>query len=74
MKPESGKMFWMRGPIDSIEEACGEGGCSVLAHSMDCSPGQDGGALVNDDGVVLGVYSKVENVNEEGFYCATMVD
>ena len=45
------------GHLFSDTTVCGK--CAL--YSMDCSPGQDGGALVNkEDGKVVGIYSRSE--------------
>ena len=76
LKPEGHNMFYMEGKIEHIVDACTTGGLCA-AYSMDCSPGQDGGAVVNKvDGCIMGIFSRVENLDEIGdsFYMATFID
>lgn len=49
--------YSMEGAIEHVAE--GDNGL-IVGHSIDCSPGQDGGPLTLKDGTLVGVYSNVE--------------
>lgn len=72
LKPEGFSLFYKQG---EIEHVVGTDFGNVIAYSMDCSPGQDGGAVTNAEGQVVAVYSKPETLDEQGddFYMATVI-
>jgi hypothetical protein len=52
----------------------GEGtGGDVVMFSMDCSAGQDGGALVNKTGQPIAIHTGVASDGSEDFYVAIML-
>lgn len=46
----------------------------IAAHSIDCSPGQDGGPLTMKDGTVVGVYSNVEEFGNDSYYMVSVIN
>jgi V8-like Glu-specific endopeptidase len=65
--------YSMAGQVEMVE-AESDGKHLYAAHSIDCSPGQDGGPLTLKDGTVVGVYSNVEDYGTEQFYFASVIN
>jgi len=57
-----------------IEHAETEGDHLIAAHSIDCSPGQDGGPLTLKDGTIVGVYSNVEEYGDSNYYMVSAIN
>jgi hypothetical protein len=51
----------------------GDDGGDVIFFSMDCSAGQDGGALVNKAGKPIAIHTGVANDGSEDFYIGIML-
>lgn len=75
MKDEGNTIFYMKDKIDKVDDANETGG-KIIAHSMDCSPGQEGGPLVNyDTGAVVGIFSGAATLGDgTDYYVSVMVD
>ena len=61
----------MEGQVDLVQP---EGDHMIVAHSIDSSPGQDGGPLTLKDGTLVGVYSNVEEYGNDSFYMVQAIN
>ena len=58
-------MYSMTGNVELVEQ---EGDHMIAAHSIDSTPGQDGGPLTMNDGTVVGIFSNVEEYGADSYY------
>jgi V8-like Glu-specific endopeptidase len=61
----------MTGTVELVEK---EGDHMIAAHSIDSTPGQDGGPLTMNDGTVVGIYSNVEEYGADSYYMVQVIN
>ena len=65
-------LFSMEGKVEEVEYASENDGL-VACFNMDCSKGQDGGALTSKNGQVLGIHTGAVSLDGGEYYVATIL-